>query len=463
MKIHQNDVVWVPDGSPDIGAQTSWTDLIMGRLFWQVLVPFVIGVGVRGAGIALFRYTEPQMSETLFIIGREPELSVAELEAVAPSWAAEVIDIQPTGVLLCHDQPLASRAIDRLGGSVKQVAVAECYDPAEGLLKLAERVCTADWLTQQFSTERIEFGVSVYGWSSRERQAIQKHFLGLKKAVHASGRPVRLAISKEPQMSAVTVHRNGLDKRGKEFVFFRTSENIVLGVTTAVQDYQAYAVRDFGRPAANPKSGMLPPKVAQMMLNIAQVKSDDVLLDPFCGSGTVLQEALLLGAHEVHGSDSEGRAVRDSQENIRWLMKEYSKIQATAEITKRDVREGGAKPSVIVTEPYLGLALRGNETQKGILAQAKQLETLYRQAATQWSKSLRPGGRLVMIWPEFVVNGEYIVLDLAAEFQRLRFSPQPVLTEKAAQLVNNGDRFVLTYGRDDAKVRRQIRKWTLAK
>lgn len=402
------------------------------------------------------------MPATVFIIGREPELSVAELEAVAPDWGADVVDVQPHGALLQHAHTLPDRAIDHLGGSIKQVRVLESFDLAAGIGPILEQVCTPAWITQHFSSERIEFGVSVYGASSAQRQRAQKHFLQLKKAIHANGRPVRLVISKEPQMSAVTVHRNGLDKRGREFVFFATGQNIVLGVTQAVQDYQAYGVRDFGRPAANPKSGMLPPKVAQMMLNIAQVKPNDVLLDPFCGSGTVLQEAALIGVQEIHGSDSDGRAVKDSQENIRWLLKEYSTVHASVEITKRDARNISCRPTVIVTEPYLGKPLRGNETRAGILAQAKELQSLYQHVVSTWVRILPPGGRLVMIWPEFVLGEEHVGLDLTSDFARLGLTAELILSESSAQLLNYGQREILTYGRDDARVRRQIRKWVLA-
>ena len=404
------------------------------------------------------------MFETVFIIGREPELSVAELEAVAPQWKATVLDVNESGILLRHEQPLPDRAIDRLGGSIKQVNVEDCYDLTKGPRGVLEEICTPDWLTKHFTEGRIEYGVSAYGFSRQETANIQRHFLNLKKEIRAADRAVRFVVSKEPQLSAVVIHRNGLDKRGKEFVLFKTSQYIVLGVTTAVQDYQAYGVRDFGRPAANPKSGMLPPKVCQMMLNIAGLQPHDVILDPFCGSGTMLQEALLLGAKEVHGSDNDVQAVKDTQENIRWLMKEYPKIQASVEIIRRDARETYVKPTAIVTEPYLGKPLRGNEPRSSIIEQAKQLEKLYVGAAQHWSTDIKAGGRVVMIWPEWDLPGsddraERVVIDLKNEFEHFGFQEKPLLTETSAKLLNNNERFVVTYGRDQARVRRQIRSW----
>ncbi len=47
------------------------------------------------------------------------------------------------------------------------------------------------------------------------------------------------------------------------------------------------------------------------------------ILDPFCGSGTILQEAMLLGFKNIYGSDKDKRAIANSKENINWLKKEY--------------------------------------------------------------------------------------------------------------------------------------------
>ncbi len=400
------------------------------------------------------------MAETLFILGREPELSAAELEAVVPRWSAKVVVLSPEAALMAHKQPLPDRAIDRLGGSVKQIQVIDRWptvnDPAETI----RQRCTADWLGQFFPEGRIEFGVSVYGAAARQsRAATQRHFLTLKKYLHAAGRAVRLVISKEPQLSAVTVQRNGLLKRGKEFVFVLHDNELFVGTTTAVQDYRAYGLRDYGRPASNAKAGMLPPKLAQIMLNIAQVRPDDLLLDPFCGSGTVLQEAALMGVKALHGSDADQRAVKDSQENIRWLFKEFPNPRADVEILRRDSREVSVKPTVIVTEPYLGQPLRGHEPLSWLEQQARDLEKLYLQCFQHWCKHLRPGSRVVMIWPEYVSGRTTVKLNLDKAVAGLGLRPAPLISRSAAQVLNVADPAVLVYGRDDARVRRQVRKW----
>lgn len=395
--------------------------------------------------------------ETLFILGREPELSLAELEAVAPRWDATVVAAHPNfAVLRTPIDPLPARSIDRLGGSIKQAEVVDRWDKGSNPIASIIRQFTWSWMSKFFGDGRVEFGVSVYGLQA---PALSHHFLKVKKEVKEDGRPVRYVISKEPQLSAVTVQRNGLLKNGREFILVVTASDIIVAKTVAVQDYQSYGLRDFGRPAADPKSGMLPPKVCQIMLNIAGVNEQDTLLDPFCGSGTVLQEALLLGVKHVFGCDTSRKAVKDAQENIRWLLKEYPDIHANAEITLEDARMTATKPSVIVTEPYLGKPLRGHEPEGFINQEIAELDRLYIDTFRQWRKMLKPEGRVIMVWPEFVVHGKTKTLRIDDIVAGMGFSRQSLLHANTAKMLGITNPHVLVYGRPEAKVRRQVRMW----
>ena len=400
------------------------------------------------------------MAETIFIAGREPELSAAELHFKGQNWGATALEIATFGTLLEHSQPLPENALNQLGGSIKQVDVLECVEH-QSLVGALRSVCTAEWLEKFFPSNRIEFGVSGYGLGHQELILLRKHFLGLKKDLHEAGRPVRLVVSREPQLSAVTVQRNGLLKKGKEIIIYRTSKFLVIGITRAVQDYRAYSRRDFGRPTANAKSGMLPPKLAQIMLNLADVGADDILLDPFCGSGTVLQEAALLSVAKIFGSDQNPEAAKGAQNNIRWLLKEFPEIRSDIEITRADARETKIRPTVIVTEPYLGQPLRGHEPEGWLTKQKMELEKMYLQVFQHWKNYLNSGARVVMIWPEFVFDGGTVTINLDQAVKNLNFRSQELLPIKTAAMFGV-DRYVLTYGRDEARVRRQIRMWLKA-
>ena len=47
---------------------------------------------------------------------------------------------------------------------------------------------------------------------------------------------------------------------------------------------------------------MLPPKLAQIIVSLSGTQPGQTVLDPFCGTGVVLQEALIMGAI-VYGFD----------------------------------------------------------------------------------------------------------------------------------------------------------------
>src|SRR3989344_6013764 len=99
-----------------------------------------------------------------------------------------------------------------------------------------------------------------------------------------------------------------------------TKDGILAGRTEAVQDFEAWSKHDFGRPSRDAKSGMLPPKLARLMVNLSGVQPEgSAILDPFCGSGTILMEAALMGSKAVIGSDISKKAVADTGRNMEWM------------------------------------------------------------------------------------------------------------------------------------------------
>jgi tRNA (guanine10-N2)-dimethyltransferase len=67
--------------------------------------------------------------------------------------------------------------------------------------------------------------------------------------------------------------------------------------------------RDFFHP------GVMMPRMARTLVNIAHAQSGDILLDPFCGTGGILIEADLLGMHAI-GSDFDPLMIQGSRVNL---------------------------------------------------------------------------------------------------------------------------------------------------
>jgi tRNA (guanine10-N2)-dimethyltransferase len=67
------------------------------------------------------------------------------------------------------------------------------------------------------------------------------------------------------------------------------------------------------RPFFHPSA--MPAKLARCMVNLAQPKRDDLILDSFCGTASILVEAWLIGCRVV-GFDVQRRMVRGSLQNL---------------------------------------------------------------------------------------------------------------------------------------------------
>ncbi|NBS41266.1 hypothetical protein EBS80_01240, partial [bacterium] len=213
-----------------------------------------------------------------FVLGTHRELSIAEITAVTgiSSFAST------QGDALLVDTELPSQMLqDRLAGTIKVGSIV-------GELKEWDKEACAELIASMISAElpRVEFGVSVYdagdAHKAKElRLQSQKLGLEIKKILKANGKPVRLVTSKEKTLSAVVVTTNKLLERGGEFVLIAQPDTILIGQTDAVQDFEAWSKRDFGRPARDSKSGMLPPKLARMMANLSgKEPTKSSLLDP---------------------------------------------------------------------------------------------------------------------------------------------------------------------------------------
>lgn len=343
--------------------------------------------------------------------------------------------------------------IKRLGGTIKVGVIEEkvvggqnqIIDKLKGLFNI---LCSKPSLP----AGKFNFGFSFYGQKPVNLKVIGlelKNFLREKKINS------RLVVSREANLSSVIIAQNKLLTRGVEIVLIRQEKNILIGRTLAVQDFKGLSKRDYGRPGRDDKSGMLPPKLAQMMINLVagpHVPLAASLLDPFCGSGTILTEALLIGFQQVIGSDISKTALDDSRANLKWLISNFSISDGHYQLFKKsvlDLEKFIKKESIdyIVTEPYLG-------PQRGFFqpaAVARELNDLYSKALLEFSKVLKNNGRVVMVWPVFL-NRHFLSPDLGA-FKIVPPFGRDLLSSKDLKIT---ERQTIVYGRPGQRVFREI-------
>ena len=181
-------------------------------------------------------------------------------------------------------------------------------------------------------------------------------------------------------------------------------------ITQAVQNLQWWSTKDYGRPSVNARPGLLPPKIARMLVNLALPEADlnyRRLLDPFCGSGTILQEALDLGCGQVDGSDVSLSQVKAATSNLTWF---HGQINCPGQllISQRDVMAYSSKLKLqpydaIVFEGYLGPPTLPDSR---IESELKGLGKFYLGVFKKMLPLLKPSGRLVAALPAYLTPGD---------------------------------------------------------
>lgn len=327
-------------------------------------------------------------SNYLFQLGSTPDLSFAELKSLAP--AAERISTNCALAQYANDSE-ARMVQDLLGGTVKIARVISKHPLLSAEAASAEIVAFLTSLNQ----EKITFGIGELGRNHME----SLDEADIKNALRDAGIKTRYRKGRRDGLSAAILQHQEVT----EVLVVNTESYSLLCQTVSVQNIDDWTLRDRSKPYADRKKGMLPPKIARMLITIAQgylpKNAPKTLLDPFCGTGTVLLEAIMLGWN-AYGSDSDATAVEGSRSNIEWLLHQYQKDSTAvvyhADATRVDLPE---KVSAIVTEPFLGKQTPQVQRIPNII---RGLEKLYTGAVKHWNTLLIPNGIVVMILPEFV-------------------------------------------------------------
>lgn len=335
----------------------------------------------------------------LFILGSNPILSLAEISSLFPQ--ASISSLAQNIALIKLNQEIAKpqELLDKMGGTVKIARLVSQINSNDLVSSLTDCILT------HFSDYR-DIGLSHFNFS----QPMGKYFVNTKKNLKQYNINKRFIFeNNENQLKAATIKRNKLLSKGAEIIIIKSDEHFYFGQSVACQDIDQYTKRDYGKPKPDAFSGMLPPKVAQIMINLAQLTPEAVIYDPFCGSGTILQEALLQ-KFTILGSDISEKAVIHTRENLKWLIKNFYlsfpdyKKYLTDKIFVADAASFVPNQQIdaIITEPFLGPALKNTPSENFANQQIRNLMPLYRNFFQNALKFLKEKGKIVFILPVYV-------------------------------------------------------------
>ena len=355
------------------------------------------------------------MSQYLFQLGRQPEISLAELQAVLPDF-----EWQPTKhkQFVIGSLPLqrACPALDA-GGDVSNEVETEgfseapknsnplqfplakgdeqsFFDQLGGSIRMAKIIksCTkneiegkiSDILVEAKPEGKITFGIASFCERPLDNKTI---LMGVKKDLKLKERNCRFVNRNWQHLDAGTLFKERIvppcqgglgGLKACEILVIPHNSEYIIAQTIAAQNVEQFAARDVGKTARDMQVGMLPAKLALMMMNLSrsQGKLNEGIWDPFCGTGTVLIEAAALGIKQLGGSDLNPAMVHATKQNseqknlgIKTWLQDATKLDARSQ--KLDAR------CVVVTEGYLGPICHQPVNTKQLQEIRNELSPLY--------------------------------------------------------------------------------------
>ena len=351
------------------------------------------------------------MNRFILIPGKNPNLSLAEVI----SWFdSENVYFRITeignGFIAGETEEIPDS--NHLGGTIKACKLIESFDrkPEQHPGNIFDNMPIKELPKSKL------FGLSVYP-DSRQNNKLYTHFAtSLKSNLREAG--ISSKFMPVPKDRSALTHVEVIKKGLEEIVVCIGSKKIHIGKTVSVHNPFEFQKRDVKRPRQRPMFS-IPPRLARIMINLTQTRLEGpkTLLDPFCGIGTILQEASLMG-FRILGTDIDERCCVDAIENLYWLSQDYS--LGLTDLNNRIMKADASRISsvfsprsidAIVTEPFLGPALRIFPDSNKAESILRGLKTLYEKSLKEMAIVLKPSGRICMVFPRFEFGEHFTHLD----------------------------------------------------
>ncbi len=352
-------------------------------------------------------------TDKLYIFGRNPEFSLAEIVA-----RFHVLDV-PFKIKALNNVGVVIEAanhisIDNCGSVLKRCKPIMALSTSPNDKDLKKNL--TDHIANEFFEEKGYWTISFYAKKYRpeEEQLLQSIQSITKQALKKSG--IRKAFFFKGESNFIVeprkLRRKKVIRDGLEMVIWQNRELNLLWQTDEVIDIDGIAKRDSDRPQKRPLL-LLGLALARTMINLVSIETnhhDRPIFDAFCGMGSIVGEAYLLGLNAL-GSDIDPSCMTRSQENLTWLSNQkqnfkkwgpFSKeniftMDATTPNSEKVVNYSGS----IVSEPNLLTPLRTYPSDMEADALLRTFEQNYRGYLRGIQKILPDDGVCVFIFPQF--------------------------------------------------------------
>lgn len=381
----------------------------------------------------------------------QPQFSLAEIESVFHPDTLEIIAQDFVLFTTESSEEEVRSRFPHLGGSRSLHRVIRAEVPKTQVRQELETL-----IESYLSDTKYIFALSAYGDTSL---LVWDLGLSIKKHFQKQGYSLRCLNNGNKNIPAAIAQKEKVGSKSHEWnILSIDRERVMITYTLSHQDIDGYSDRDM-KKSRDMQVGMLPPKLCQMMLNMVECQSDDVVYDPFCGLGTMLIEAHTRGVRAIMASDISEQEVQKTKQN---LMDQYidavvfvrDATQMSTEVSTFRKKHPG-KRLCIATEGYLGPIIeRYSSTAK--IHEARKITTETMLPAIQTlSRELKTGDRMVLClacWKdrEGMVMMDRVLSTFSQSGLSIERSESPALQKSYTA------RWSLIYRRSNQQVGREI-------
>ncbi len=375
-------------------------------------------------------------SDKLYIFGRNPELSLAEIIArynVIQS-SPTIKDLTASGIIIESGKHIS---INNCGAVLKKCKIIGVFLKNISISEIAP-VLEAH-ISGEYIIDKSNWGISSYNDDFVHNATLNSQTLHqlAKKGFKSIG--IKKAYFIPPMEGNILTPQKLLRKKiideGIEFILWYREKDVILCQTEEVIDIDSFAKRDKERPHKRLLL-LLGLALARSMVNLVSVEENKhnlPIYDPFCGMGSIVQEAYILGLQTM-GSDIDKSCVIRSQENLNWISQKQGKqfqekygIFTSDKIFEMDL----ITPNIpflqdfngsIVAEPNLLTPLKAYPSIFEAKKMISQFEENYNRYLKGIHQILPTGGICVLIFPQIhTEENNRLSLDIERLLNKYKF------------------------------------------
>jgi len=350
-------------------------------------------------------------------LGSNRNLSKAELSQILDSLKIEQVKYQDWKDYLLlnlgkNTQKKLVKKLEQTGSIIKfgnlvfKVGTSEKKELKDSLAKFIDEIFIKYFPKRQ---RQLKLSLNIRTSDETQKSELSEEIRKIIRTISQKNSfPVKVLPTKKIayELTPFDYNKENLPSRGVELNLFVIKSKIYFGPTRWVTNPFKDIKQDEERPVRFFTHGTSI-KLSRTLVTLANIPFDGIMLDPFCGTGTILIEGLKQGL-KVIGVDKDQKCVRSSKTNLHHFSEKYpsrEKMKEKWRIHLNDSRKltDSVKKKVdgVVTEPFLGPFFKRLPQIEEAQFIMKNLERLYTRVLAECKSLLKNGAIILFIMPEY--------------------------------------------------------------